>query len=85
MKLWEFLQTAYRKVVKWFFRPVLAFWIVEPLDEVENPFVIASPSPGRRHYLLDILFLRLLDVVCFSQYFCRIGWHSVFAGLIRLE
>jgi len=53
MKLSEFLQTAYQKVVEWFFCPVLAFWIVEPLDKVENPFVIASPSLGRRHPISD--------------------------------
>jgi len=34
MKLPEFLQTAYRKVVEWLFRPVFAFRIVEPFDEV---------------------------------------------------
>jgi len=30
----EFLQTTYRKVVEWFFRPVFALRIVEPFDEV---------------------------------------------------
>jgi len=34
VKLPEFLQTAYRKVVEWFFRPVFSFWIIEPLDKV---------------------------------------------------
>jgi len=37
MKLSEFLQTAYRKVVVWFFCPVLALWIVDPFGEVEDP------------------------------------------------
>jgi len=34
VKLPEFLQTTYRKVVEWFFRPVFAFRIVKPLDKV---------------------------------------------------
>jgi len=34
VKLPEFLQTAYRKVVEWFFRPIFSFRIIEPLDEV---------------------------------------------------
>jgi len=34
MKLPEFLQTAYRKVVERFFCPVFAFWIVKPFDEI---------------------------------------------------
>jgi len=42
MKLSEFLQSAFRKVVEWFFRPVFAFRIVEPFDEVEDPSVVSS-------------------------------------------
>ena len=34
VKLQELLQTAYRKVVEWFLRPVFSFRIIEPLDEV---------------------------------------------------
>jgi len=47
MKLPEFLQTAYRKVVEWLLRPVLALRIVEPSDQVENPFVIPSAALAR--------------------------------------
>jgi len=42
MKLPEFLQTAYREVVEWFLRPVFSLWIVEPSDEVEDPFAVLS-------------------------------------------
>jgi len=59
MKLPEFLQTAYRKVVRRFFRPVFAFRIVELFDEVENLLVI-SPAPlDRGHNFLHIVFLAL--------------------------
>jgi len=34
MKLAKFLQTAYRKVVEWFLRPVLTLQIVKPFVEV---------------------------------------------------
>jgi len=34
VKLPKFLQTAYRKVIVWFFHPVLSFQVVEPFDEV---------------------------------------------------
>jgi len=44
LKLSEFLQTTYRKVVEWFLRPVLAFWIVEPFDEVEDSLVVVSAA-----------------------------------------
>jgi len=37
MKLPEFLQTAYRKVVEGFFRPVFAFLIVELFDKIQDP------------------------------------------------
>ena len=81
MKLSELLQTAYRKVVEWFFRPVPAFRIVEPFDEVKD----SSSLFAGRHYFLDIIFFRLLDVVSFLQYFRRIWRGPVFAGSIRLE
>jgi len=34
VKFLELLHTAYRKVVKWFLRPVLTFQIVKPFDQV---------------------------------------------------
>jgi len=34
VKLSELLQTAYRKVVEWFFRPVFVFQIVVSFDQV---------------------------------------------------
>jgi len=52
MKLSELLQTAYRKVVEWFFCPVPAFRIVEPFDEVEN----SSSLLSGRHHFFDIVF-----------------------------
>ena len=63
MKLPEFLQTPYRKVVVWLFRPVFTFRIVEPFDEVENSFVISAATLDRGHNFIDIVFLRLLDVI----------------------
>jgi len=68
MKLPEFLQTAYRKVVKWFLRPVLALRIIEPSDQIENPLVIAPAALNRGHNVLHVVFLTLLDVVCLSEY-----------------
>ena len=62
MKLSELLQTAYRKVVEWFFCPVPAFRIVEPFDEVKD----SSSLFAGRHYLFDIVFFRMLDVVGLS-------------------
>ena len=70
MKLPEFLQTAYRKVVEWFFCPVLPFWKVEPFGEVEDP---SSLLPGR-HYFLDVVLFRLFDVVGFSLHFRGVRW-----------
>jgi len=66
VKLPEFLQTTYREVVEWFFRPVSAFRIVEPFDEVKGPFVISPATFGRGHNFVDIVFLGLLDVVRLS-------------------
>jgi len=66
MKLSEFFQAAYRKVVKFFFRPVFVFRIVEPFYEVEDSFVISSAVFDRGHYFVDVVFLRLLNVVSLS-------------------
>ena len=68
MKLPELLQTAYRKVVEWFFRPILAFWVVEPFDQVKDSLVISSAAFDRGHNFVDIVFLRLLDVVRLSEH-----------------
>ena len=57
MKLSELLQAAYWKVVEWLFRPVLAFRIVEPFDEVENSFVISPAALDRGHNFFDVVFL----------------------------
>ena len=65
MKLPQFLLTAYQKVVKWFFHPVLAFRIVEPFDEVENSLVISPAVFNQGHDVFDVVFLRLFDVVGF--------------------
>jgi len=57
---------AYRKVVKFFFHPVFVFRIVEPFYEVEDSFVISSAVFDRGHYFVDVVFLRLLNVVSLS-------------------
>jgi len=57
MKLPEFLQTTYRKVVVWFFCPVLAFRIVEPFDEIENSLDIFQAVLERGHNVFHIVFL----------------------------
>jgi len=57
VKLSELLQAAYWKVVEWLFRPVLAFRIVEPFDEVENSFVISPAALDRGHNFFDVVFL----------------------------
>jgi len=44
MKLLEFLQTAYRKVVEQLLGPVLAPRIVQPSDQIEDSFVISSAA-----------------------------------------
>jgi len=69
VKFPEFLQTAYRKVVEWFFRPVFAFRIVELFDEIEDPFVVSPAAFDRGHDFVDIVFLRLLDIVSLSEDF----------------
>jgi len=53
MKLPELLPTAYRKVVKWFLRPVLALRIIEPSDQIENPLVIA-PIRKKKNCVLRV-------------------------------
>ena len=68
MKLPEFYQTAYQKVVEWLFRPILIFRIIEPFGEVEDSFVISPAVLNRGHNFLDIINLRSFDVVCFSEY-----------------
>jgi len=85
MKLPEFLQTAYRKVIEWFLRPVLAVRIVEPPDQVENPFIVPAAALPRRQDFFYIVFLALLDVVCFPEYLRRVWWCSVFAGSVGFE
>jgi len=85
MKLPEFLQTAYRKVVEWFFRPVFSFRIIEPLDKVEDSFVISPAAFRRGHYFVDIVSLRLLNVVSFSQHLRWVRRCSVFAGSVWFE
>jgi len=85
MKLSEFLQAAYRKVVEWFFRPVFAFQIVEPFDEVKDSFVVSSAALDRGHNFFHIVFLRLFDVVSLSQHLRWVRRCSVFAGSVWFE
>ena len=63
MKLSKFLQTTYRKVVVWFFRPVLPVHAVEPFDKLLD----AAPILGAPKYLVNIVLLALLDVVGLSE------------------
>jgi len=65
VKLPEFPQAAYRKVVEQFFHPVLAFRIVEPFDEVEDSFVITSAALDRGHNFIHVLFFRMLNIIGF--------------------
>jgi len=65
VKLTEFLQTSYRKVVVWLLRPVLPVWVVEPFDEVQD----AAPLLGAPKDLINIVLLILFDVVGLSEYF----------------
>jgi len=85
MKLREFLQTAYRKVVEWFFHLVFSFRIIEPLDEVEYSLVVSPAAFDRGHYFVDIVFLRLLNVVSFSQHLRWVRRCLVFAGSVWFE
>jgi len=57
VKLSKFLQTAYRKVVIWLFRPVLPVRVVEPFNEVQD----VAPLLGAPKDLVNIIFLALFD------------------------
>jgi len=57
MKLPEFLQTTYRKVVERFFPPVFAFRIVEPFDKIEDYFVISPAAFDRGNNYVNVVFL----------------------------
>ena len=63
VKLPEFLQTSYRKVIIWFFRLVLSVRVVEPFDEVQD----AAPFPGAPKDLINIVFLALFDIIGLSE------------------
>jgi len=63
VKLPEFLPTSYRKVIVWFFRPVLPVLLVEPFDEVQD----AAPFPGAPKDLINVVFLSLFDIVVLLQ------------------
>jgi len=56
VKLPELLQTAYQKVVEWFFRPVFAFRVVVPFDKVKDSLVISPALFDRGHNFIDIVF-----------------------------
>ena len=81
VKLSEFLQAAYRKVIIWFFRPVLPVWVVEPFDEVQD----AAPFPGAPKDRINIVFLALFDIVGLSEDLRGVRWCSVFDGSIGFE
>jgi len=76
VKLSQFLQAAYRKVIVWFFCPVLPVRVVEPFDEVQD----AAPFPGAPKDLVNIVFLTLFDIVSLSENLRGVWWRSVFAG-----
>jgi len=76
----EYFQTAYRKVVEWLFRPVPLVRIVEPFHEVHD----AAPSFGAAYDLVDVVFLALLDVVCFPKHLGWVRACSVFADSVGL-
>jgi len=81
VKLSEFLQAAYRKVIVWFFCPVLPVWVVEPFDEVQD----AAPFPGAPKDLVNIVFLTLFDIVGLSEDLRGVRWRLVFTGSIGFE
>jgi len=62
VKLSEFLQAVYRKVIVWFFGPVLQVRAVEPFDEVQD----VAPFPGTPKDLVNIVFLAVFDIVGLS-------------------
>jgi len=85
MKFPEFFQTSFREVVVGFLRPVFAFRIVEPFDEVKNSFVISPAALDRGHNFFHIVFLRLFDVIRFAQHLRGVRGCSVFAGSVWFE
>ena len=85
VKLPKFLQAAYRKVVEWLFCPVFSHRIIQPFNEVENSFVVFPAALDRRHNFFHIVFLALLDVICFSEYPGRVQQRSLVTSSVRLE
>jgi len=81
VKLSEFLQAAYRKVIVWFFCPVLPVWVVELFDEVQD----VVPFPGAPKDLVNIVFLTLFDIVGLLEDLRGVRRRSVFAGSIGFE
>jgi len=81
VKLPEFLQTSYRKVVVQLLCPVLAIWLVQPLDEVQD----AVPLLGAPMDLVNIAFLALSDVVGLSEDLQGVRLHPVFTGWVGFE
>jgi len=81
VKLSEFLQVAYRKVIVWFFCPVLPVQLVEPFDEVQD---VAS-FHGARKDLVNIVLLALFDIVGLSEDFRGVWRRPVFTGTIGFE
>ena len=81
VKLSEFLQATYQKVIVWFFGPVLSVWLVEPFDEVQD----AAPFPGAPKDLVNIVFLALFDIVSLLQDLHGVQRCLVFAGSIGFE
>jgi len=81
VKLSKFLQAAYRKVVVWFFRPVLPVWVVEPFDEVQD----AAPFPGAPKDLVNIVLLALFDIVGFSEYLRGVRRCPVLVGSVGFK
>jgi len=77
MEFTELFQSSFQEVVKGFLRPILPFWVVQPFDEVEYPFVIFPTAFDRRHNFFHIVFLALLDVVRFPEYLRWVRWHSM--------
>jgi len=85
IKLLECLQTAYQKVVVWFFHPVFAFRIVVPFDEIENSLVISPAVLDRGHNFFQVVFLPLFDVVRFPQHLRGVRRCPVFASSLWFE
>jgi len=85
MEFAELLQSSFREVVEGFLLPVPSFWVVQPFNEVEYPFVISSAAFGRGHNFFHIVFLALLNVVCFPDYLRGIWWGPVLTRSIGLN